>query len=124
MGKFEIKYIHGSTHDSSFGGIPWKVTVLVEMDSKSWAKTKKRGDLGHLYGVAISNAVYNINRNIPASCPTVDDRKRASKGIKRITLTYFVRSPLKAQSLGFTVREINGEAYPRYADSVSLYHAA
>ena len=63
------------------------VQVLVRMDAKAWAKYRAQSDLGHLYGVAISNAVYR-DFGVKAYCPMVGDKANARKGIKSIELTY------------------------------------
>lgn len=63
------------------------VTVIVSIDAKLWAKAKAKGQLGELYGIDISNAVFR-EYGVKAYMPSVSDRRRASKGIKRIELTY------------------------------------
>lgn len=63
--------------------------VEIKMDAKEWASCKKKRQLGHLYGVAISNQVYVlVNKKINAYNPTVRDTERASKGVKTIHLRY------------------------------------
>lgn len=63
--------------------------VYVQMDSKEWTKIKNKKQLGHLYGVAISNEVYRImHKSVVAWNPSVDDSRRASKGIKTLVLRY------------------------------------
>lgn len=115
--QFQIKAIHGSTHDSSFGGYPWRIDVCVTIDVKAWNKIKKAQALGQLYGIDISNAVYAINQKIPAVHPSVDDSARAKAGVKTIRLTYFLRDPARAQALGFKL--IAGQ-YSKFADHVSI----
>jgi hypothetical protein len=100
---FEIKSVYASDHDKEFLGVGFLVTVVVEMDSKEWANARKSGNLGHLYGVEISNAVYAINRAIPAINPTVDDTARASKGVKTIKLNYYGSNLENAEKLGLKV---------------------
>ncbi|CAM6004839.1 unnamed protein product [Sphagnum balticum] len=63
------------------------VTVKVTMDAKAWLECKAKGQLGSLYGVDISNAVYRLS-GVKASCPIVSDRDRAKNGIKVLELTY------------------------------------
>jgi len=118
---FSVKSIVASGHDSSFGGYKWKVVVRVAVPAKEWAKAKKKGELGQLYGIDISNHVYAINRNIPAHNPTVDDRSRASKGVKSISLTYFLSDPDRAEALGLKVTRLkNGEFFGKYSDYVQV----
>ena len=124
--EFTIKSITAATHDSSYGGYPFKVSVQVEIDQKIWAKYKKNSHLGQLYGVDISNAVYAINRNIPASNPTVDDRKRSSKGVKTIGLTYYMSNhestAERAKALGLKVTvDKTGRVFGGYNDYVRIY---
>ncbi len=69
-------------------GATKQAIVHVEVDAKRWHEYKARRNLGQLYGVDISNAVYKADRRIHATNPTVSDRERAKGGIKRITLYY------------------------------------
>lgn len=99
----------------------WVVEVSVLVDAKAWAKMRDKGQLGSLYGVDISNAVYAINQAIPASRPTVGDSERASKGFKRISLTYSLTDAAQAEALGLKVhRYRNGEVAHVYGDRVSI----
>jgi len=119
---FKIILINGRVHDTSYGGYPWRIDVVVELNVKDWQLYRKKKMLGQMYGVDFSNAVYHINNNIPASCPMVDDRKRAKNGIKTINLTYFLRDADRAENLGFEVyRHPSGETSPGFADYVSIY---
>lgn len=102
-----ITSIAACSHDSSYGGYPFKVEVTVRMCSKEWAKARAKNQLGQLYGIDISNAVFAFNRNIDASNPTVNDTKRASKGEKLITLTYYMRDLDKAEKLGLKVKRVS-----------------
>lgn len=61
-------------------------SVSVYMPLKAWREIAKAGNLGTLYGVDISNAVYQQNRDVHATCPTVGVVKHNGKAI--ITLTY------------------------------------
>lgn len=63
------------------------VKVYIRMDAKEWHKLKKNSQLGSLYGIDISNAVYR-EYGVKAHCPTVSDRDNARGGIKRLTLYY------------------------------------
>src|SRR5580698_8556167 len=63
-------------------------SVTVKMPIKVWSAMKRRGQLGTLYGVDISNEVYRTH-GVPAHNPSVDDSKRATQGIKTIKLTYY-----------------------------------
>ena len=67
--------------------------VLVSIPVKEWNRYRKLGQLGALYGVDISNAVYRLYSGIYATNPTVDDSARAKDGMKRIELYY--RTPIK-----------------------------
>lgn len=63
------------------------ITVKVTLSAKEWFKAKNQGQLGQLYGVDISNAVYR-EYGVKAIYPIVGDRDRAKNGIKLIKLTY------------------------------------
>ncbi len=63
-------------------------SVSIRIDAKRWHDLKKRGQLGMLYGVDVSNAVYRHDPRIYATNPTVDDSRRAKNGFKMIQLTY------------------------------------
>src|SRR4051812_25598342 len=118
---FRIQSI--TARDSEYLGdhSAWIVEVRVIVEAKAWTKLRDTRNLGQLYGIDISNAVYHANRNIPASCPTVDDRARASKGFKSITLTYRLTDPVKAEALGLTVQRYkNGEFANKHWDRVSI----
>ena len=82
--EFEIKGI--VERDDEYGNS--FTSVRVTIDAKVWAKAKKNGHLGFLYGVDISNQLHT-KHGIPAYNPTVDDKARAVKGIKTISLTYY-----------------------------------
>jgi hypothetical protein len=76
---FKIESIY--RHDSEL------VTVKVTCDAKAWAKMAAKGQLGALYGIDISNAVYQAS-GVQASNPIVSDQLRAKNGIKVIELSY------------------------------------
>lgn len=63
------------------------VQVKVCMCVADWSQAKRKGELGRLYGIDISNAVYHMT-GVKAYHPTVDDSARASNKLKFITLTY------------------------------------
>jgi hypothetical protein len=63
------------------------VKVLIDIDADAWRDHAKRGDLGQLYGVDISNRVFR-EYGVKAYNPTVDHNSRAVKGVKRLTLYY------------------------------------
>lgn len=74
--------------------------VFVNVDSKYWAKLKSKSNLGQLYGVDISNEVYRIvNKSFNTYCPSVSDDARASKGVKKIILSYTM-TEAQAKALG------------------------
>jgi len=79
--KHTIKSITGLVHDTGYGGYPYKVVVMVQVDAKEVAKLK--GDLGSLV-VSVNNAVYALNKNIPAHNPSIDSQgsRRAKNGVK------------------------------------------
>lgn len=99
----------------------WEVSVSRRIAAKAWAQLKKRGALGLLYGVDVSNAVYRLNSGIPARCPTVDDSARASKGFKTIRLIYRSEDLKGAAQVGLAVKTMrNGEQFLDYGTYVSL----
>lgn len=122
---FGVESITGSTHDSSYGGYPWKITVVVKMDAKAWKRHADKGWLGQLYGIDISNYVYGFSRAIPAHAPTVDHGQRAKDGVKTIKLTYFLRDPKKAEALGFKVTYLkNGEFFGAFSEYIKIMEGA
>ncbi len=118
---YKITKIIGKTHDSSYGGYPWKIEVTIDVCAKEWTKLRNKDDLGSLYGIDVGNAVYKINPDIPAYCPSVDHDKRAKNGVKTVKLVYYINDADKAERLGFKVKRLrNGEAYANYSDFVDL----
>jgi hypothetical protein len=78
-----------------------------------------------IYGVDIGNHVYAMNQAIPAYNPMVNDTERASKGFKRITLTYFFNDAERAESLGLEVLRLkNGDVLPKYGSRCCVYDHA
>ena len=91
----------------------FSIEVVVKMPAKEWAKHKKKGHLGQLYGIDFGNFIYAMNRNIPAHNPTVDHSFRAKKGVKTIFLTYYLNDMAKAEALGLKFKLLkNGEVLP------------
>lgn len=99
------------------GADDWEVVVTVKMPAKHWKKIRDKKGLGQLYGIEISNTVYAINRNIPAHHPTVDDRGRAKRGIKTITLRYKLQDPNRAMALGL---KLLAGKYADYNDYIRI----
>jgi hypothetical protein len=81
-----------------------RVSVRVAIPASQWHESKRKGDLGHLYGVDISNFIYHAT-GVHAYYPTVDDRTRASGGVKVIELTYtdtdWVKAPNNVIQIDF-----------------------
>lgn len=117
---FTIKSIYACVHDTSYDGYPFKVIVKVTMPVAEWTKYRKSGNLGQLYGLEISNAVYRVNDAICASNPMVDDRQRAKQGVKTLTLTYFDRDFSRAAKLGLEVKTHGSEQYLGFGTYVSI----
>lgn len=81
---------------SEFYGEHGTYIVTVQINVKDWTRLRNKGQLGALYGIDISNKVYQINRDIRAYNPTVSDRGRAVNGMKTITLEYWaLKKPTK-----------------------------
>ena len=76
---FKITSVSRESHD--------QVKVRVRVDAKYWNNMKKRGQLGCLYGVDISNECYKVH-GVRAYNPSVSDKYRASGGLKWVTLYY------------------------------------
>jgi len=64
-----------------------RVSVRVAIPAKQWQAAKRKGQLGQLYGVDISNFVYHAC-GVRAYNPTVDASRRAMDGVKFIELVY------------------------------------
>lgn len=70
-------------------GREFECQVTIKMDAKLWRKTRDKDRLGFLYGVDVSNFVYQVtNQLVDARNPTVRDHNRAIKSVKTITLWY------------------------------------
>lgn len=102
-----------SFHDNRFA----TAHVVVTMPAKEFSKTKCKGTL---YGIDISNAVSDLSdRLVRAYYPSVDDKQRASKGIKTIKLNYQMTME-EAQRAGLSCFNAGGQLIARYGDSVDL----
>lgn len=119
---FTIKTIHARALVACGIDSIWAVEVVVHMPVKAWTKHRDNNQLGMLYGVDISNAVFAINSNIPAHNPTVDSSSRAKNGIKTIHLSYRFTNPDKAESLGLKLKRFkNGIILPERGGVSFLY---
>lgn len=118
---FTIDSIIGMTNNRfNNGENPWEITAHVSVDAKHWNKFNKKSNLGALYGIDICNAVHSINDLVPAHGPLVGGGdKRASKGLKRLTLTFFLGDLDKARALGF---KLTAGKYASYGDRVVIYN--
>lgn len=117
---FKIKSLTAQVHDTSYGGYPFKIVAVIEVDNKAFLKlpilrrtpasmfgpAKTSRDLGSLV-VAVNNAVYAVNRAIPAYNPSIDPRgeKRAKNGVKTMIFEYFSQDYEAAKLLGFKVAQ-------------------
>ena len=70
-------------------------TVTIEMPVKDWTRARNKGQLGALYGVDVSNHLRREHGLTYAYNPTVEDKARAVKGIKRIKLHYYKPTTVK-----------------------------
>lgn len=109
------------THDTSYGGYKIKYVASIELDSKEYNKLK--GDLGNLV-LQVNNDLYKLH-NVPAYNPNIDGTsRRASKGIKQLTFTYFSNDMLQAQAFGMeTFKTVEG-LIPKYSAYVDLLKGA
>lgn len=102
-------------------GYKLEAIVKIAVDAKYWSYMKRNRQLGFLYGVDVSNEVYRRScRLIPAHNPSVDDRKRASAGIKSITLTYYFDSVENAYKLGIECHKTKEGLIPKFSSYVNL----
>jgi hypothetical protein len=93
-------------------GYKFECLVKIQIDVKEWTAFKKRGALGVLYGIDVSNAVYALsNRLVPAHNPSVDDTQRAKNGIKTIRLSYYFDSADAAEKLGVKIKRNKAGEY-------------
>lgn len=98
----------------------WNINATIQMPAKLWAKYRDNNNLGGLY-LDVSNHIYSINQNVPAHNPTVNHYKNASKGIKTINLSYWLRDPKRAEALGLKVTWLkSGEFMAAFTDYVDL----
>jgi hypothetical protein len=132
-----IKSITGSIHDTSFGGYPYKITVMVEIPVKDFNKicpivrrdrsyfgsSKSVRDLGNLV-LDVNNAVYRLNSEIPSYNPSIDSNgsRRAFKGLKTLEFVYFFKDHSRAEKLGFEVfRNKIDDAWPKYGQYIKIF---
>ena len=137
METLKIKSITGAIHDTSYGGYPYKVIVMIEVSIKEFNKIcpivspakhticgrqAARRDLGSLV-INVNNAVYDINSAIPAHNPSIDSKgdKRAKNGIKTMEFVYFFKDHDTAANLGYEQFKMkNGEVIPKQYQYVDL----
>jgi hypothetical protein len=132
-----IKSVTGQIHDLGYGGYPYKIIVMVEVDVKEYSKlpvlrkaesslygkrTEAVRDLGSLV-LEVNNAVYKLNNNIPAYNPFIDSNggKRAKGGVKTLEFVYFMTDHVKAAALGFEQLVLKtGEVLPKSGQYVKI----
>ncbi len=109
---YEIKSLRVKIHDLSYGGYKLKYIAVVELPVADFKRLK--GDLSYLV-INLNNDLYD-NHGIPAWNPSVDGTaKRASKGIKTLTFTYFSNDMDVAESLGVQMMKFKtGEVIPKF----------
>lgn len=120
---WSLQSLTASIHDSNPGdfGYPYKVEAVFHIDAKEYASIKRKGALGQLFGIDLSNDIYRLNNNIPASNPSVDNSKPARHGIKVLRLTYYFRDHERAAKLGFEQFKFkNGQIVPKYGQRIDL----
>lgn len=134
----KIKDMYATIHDTSYGGYPYKVIVMVELPVEEFNKLcpkigkarpnpygKSSGaprDLGGLI-IDVNNAVYALNSDIPAHNPSIDSKgsTRAKNGIKTLEFVYFFSDHNKAERLGFEVfRHKNGEVLAKNFQCIDI----
>ena len=114
---FSLDRIIIRTTNQTFGVNKWIVEVVVRIPVKYWTECKKKGWLGQLYGVDISNFVHHFHSAIPAWNPVVKSDLRAKNGIKTIFLQYYVSDPKQAEALGMKVTYLrNGEFLSKFGE--------
>ncbi len=136
MNSLKIKSVVASIHDTGFGGIPFKVTVMVDISVAEFNKacpvvgksrsticgrTPARRDLGSLV-LSVNNAVYAFNPDIPAHNPSIDSRgsSRAKNGIKTMEFVYFFSDVETATNLGFEFHSGVNSMVPKYGQYIKL----
>ena len=111
MKYFTIQRIAVTQHDSSFGGYRWKLIVNVDVDKTQWHALKKKNQLGQLYGVDISNALFRSGYDKHGySVPQIDDKRRCKGNIKSVVYTVFFNSDDAAESYGIKFKDYS---YPQ-----------
>jgi hypothetical protein len=136
----KIKSITATIHDTGYGGYPYKIIVLVEVpvtefnkrcpvtvkaERTPYGNRPAKRDLGNLV-LEVNNAVYALNRAIPAYNPSIDSRgsSRARNGLKTLEFVYFMNDHERAKLLGFQFHERMREPTPKQYQSIDLYKAA
>lgn len=117
---FTIKSVVGCIHDLGFGGYPYKVIATIEIRAESYKKLK--GDLGSLV-LDVNNALYRLNRDIPAHNPSIDSQghRRAKNGVKTMEFEYLFQDHARAEALGYKLLKLrNGEVLPEYNQYVKI----
>lgn len=119
MENFKITH---ATLRESHTGYKLEANITIEVDAAYWKRLQKAGNLGQLYGIDVSNAVYALtNKLVPAWNPSVDHRSNARKGIKTVKLTYYFDDVRAGIALGlkhFVGK--SGEVHFDYGASVNL----
>lgn len=115
----KIESMIARTHDSSYGGYPYKIEVQVSIDSKEF-KALKNG-IGPIV-IFVNNEVYRFNEKIPAYNPSVGGLElRCKKGVKTLRFTYYLQDHEVAISLGFETKRLkNGEFIAPFSQSLNL----
>jgi len=106
---------------SSNTGYKVETNVTIQIDAKEFAKLKAKGHLGQLYGIDVSNEVYRLSgRAVRAHNPSVDDTRKASKGIKTISLTYYQDDVASAHQAGLECFKTPAGLEPKYGAFVNF----
>jgi hypothetical protein len=130
---FKITSIVASVHHTGFGGLPYKVTAIVQMPIAEFNKlcpvigkptrtyfglSKTKRNLGNLV-LAVNNAVYKAHSAIPAYNPSIDSQgaRRAKNGVKTLEFVYFFDSRPRAIDLGF---QHHGNGAVKYGQHINL----
>jgi hypothetical protein len=118
---YQLNSLSLQVHDTSYGG--YKVKYIASIDLPSAEYNKLKGDLGNLV-LQVNNDLYKLH-GVPAYNPSVDGTsRRASKGIKRLTFTYFSNDMATAKAFGMeTFNTVEG-LIPRYSCHVDLLKGA
>ena len=107
---------------SSSMGYKIQYDVYVEVNSEYWKQFSKKQKLGQLYGIDISNAVYQITDEVvPAYNPYVHDRARSKNGLKQIRLTYYSNDVSRAIKAGIEFHKGINSNEPKYGSFKVLW---